>query len=183
MDEGLHIGSPEDPTPQRRPFPVALVAGVAVALMVVAALLLPSGILLNPWFRGDKSSERRHVTASGTPLFFGPAEQAYATQIHIENINMNRVENFLNQEVTTLAGDVINSGNQTVEGLELTVIFNDSLNQVVLRETRTVLDTAAAPLAPGAQRDFEISFEHVPTSWNMQQPAVTVTALRLAGAK
>jgi hypothetical protein len=184
MNEELHIGPPDDPAPQRTSFRFALLAGAIVVFVLVAALLLPSGVLLNPWFHGDKSSgERRHVSASGTPLFFGPAEQAYAPQIQIENIVMSRAENFLNQEVTTLAGEVVNSGDRTLQGLELTVVFTDSLNQVVLREARTVLDSTAAPLSPGARRDFEISFEHVPSTWNMQQPAISVTALRLASLK
>ncbi|MGA2811775.1 MAG: hypothetical protein ABSG16_10285 [Candidatus Acidiferrum sp.] len=184
MNEELHIGPPDDPAPQRTSFRFALLAGAVVVFLLVAALLWPSGVLLNPWFHGDKSSgPRRHVSASGTPLFFGPAEQAYAQRLLIENVAMSRAENFLNQEVTTLAGEVLNSGDRTLEGLELTVIFSDSLNQVVLREARTVLDGTAAPLAPGARRDFEISFEHVPSTWNMQQPAISVTAMRLASSK
>jgi hypothetical protein len=117
------------------------------------------------------------------PLVFGPAEQAYAPQIHIENIAMSRVQNFLNQEVTVLAGQVVNSGDRSLQGIELTVVFSDTLNQVVLRESRSVLDPGALPLAPGEHRDFEISFEHLPSSWNMQQPVVAVTAMNMVSSK
>jgi hypothetical protein len=184
MNEELHIGPPEEPARGRGSFPVALLAGAAVALVVVGALLLPSGIVLNPWFHGDKSQgEHRHADPSGVQLFWGPAEQAYAPAIHIEDLNMSRAENFLNQEVTTLAGAVNNTGGQALQGLELTVIFSDSLNQVVLREARSVFDAGAPPLAPGARRDFEISFEHVPATWNVQAPVIVVTALRFASSK
>src|SRR5271156_1480649 len=115
MNEELHIGPPDDPAPQRTSFRFALLAGAVVAFVLVAAVLLPSGIVLNPWFPGD-NAERRHTSASGLPLFFGPAEQAYAPQIRIENITMSRSENFLNQEVTTLAGEVVNSGNRSLQG-------------------------------------------------------------------
>ena len=54
--------------------------------------------------------------------------------------------------------------------------------QVVLREARGILGTPPAALAPGERRSFEISFDHVPPSWNMQLPAVRVTSLRLAKA-
>jgi hypothetical protein len=184
MNEELHIGPPGDPAPQRTSFRFALLAGAAVAFVLVAALLLPSGILLTPWFHGDQSSaDKRHVSASGTPLFFGPVEQAYATQIHIENIAMSRAENFLNQEVTTLAGEVVNTGDRSLQGLELTVIFSDALHEVVLREARTVLDNTGAPLMPGARQAFEISFEHVPSSWNMQQPVINITGMYLIPSK
>jgi hypothetical protein len=186
MSNDLHIGEsgtpeigPPEPGPSRTPFRVAIVTGAAVLFVLVAVLLLPSGILLNPWFHGDQSSgAKRHVTPAGTQLLFGPAEQAYAAQIHVENLAMSRAENFLNQEVTTLAGDVVNTGNRSLQGLELSVEFSDTLRQVALRESRSVLDPPA--LAPGASRPFEISFEHVPTSWNMEQPAITVTALRFS---
>jgi hypothetical protein len=184
MNEQLHIGPPDEPARERSSFPIALLAGAVVALVVVAALLLPSGIVMNPWFHGDKSQgERRHTGASGTPLFWGSAERAYAPAIHIEDVSMGRAANFLNQEVTTLTGTVDNTGGQGLQGLELTVIFRDSLNEVVLREARSVFDAAAPPLAPGAKRDFEISFEHVPTTWNLQAPAIEVTALRFASSK
>ena len=184
MNQELHIGPPDDPAPQRTSFRFALLAGAVVAFVLVGVLVLPSGILLNPWFHGDKSAgTRRQVTASGTALFFGPAEQAYAPHIHIENVAMSRAQNFLNQEVTIVAGDMVNSGDRVLQGLELTVIFTDSMNQVVLREARTVLDGTALPLGPGERRNFEISFEHVSTMWNMQQPAISVTALHLVLSK
>jgi hypothetical protein len=57
------------------------------------------------------------------------------------------------------------------------------MNQVVLREARAVLGAPPAVLAPGERRSFEVSFDHVPPSWNMQQPAVRVTNLQLAKSK
>jgi hypothetical protein len=182
MTEELHIGSPQDPAPGRGSFHWALLAGAAIVFVLVAALLLPSGMLLNPWFHGDRpSGAKRHLNASGAQLLFGPAEQAYAPQIHIENVTMSRAENFLNQEVTTLAGELVNSGDRSLQGVELTVEFSDELRQVILRESRSVLD--ATPLPAGARRGFEISFEHLPASWNLQQPSIAVTALRFAPAE
>lgn len=184
MTEDLHIGSPHDPPPKRTPFRFALLAGAAVALVLVAALLLPSSILLNPWFHGSPStSDKRHLTPGGVQQFFGPAEQAYAPHLQIENIAMSKAENFLNQEVTTLTGEVVNSGDRTLLGLELTVEFYDTLHQVILRESRSVLDPAAVPFAPGARREFEISFEHLPPSWNFEQPVIRVSALRFTSTK
>src|SRR5271163_1882080 len=178
MSDNLQFGALQNPQPNRGKFRFALMAGIAVVFVLVAALVWPSGMLLNPWFHGDQpSGAKRHLNASGAQLLFGPAEQTYAAQIHIENINMSRAENFLHQEVTTLAGEIVNTGNLTLQGVELTVEFSDELHQVVLRESRSVLDPP--PLVPGARREFEISFEHVPDSWNLQQPSVTVTALRL----
>lgn len=184
MTDDLHIGPPHDPAPTRAPFRFALLAGAAVILVLVAALLLPSSILLNPWFHGDPStSDKRHLTPGGVQQFFGPDEQAYAPHLQVENVSMSKAENFLNQEVTTLNGEVLNSGDRSLLGLELTIEFSDSLRQVILRESRSVLEPAAAPLAPGARRGFEVSFEHLPPSWNLEQPNIRVSALRFVSTK
>src|ERR1017187_1558165 len=117
MTDDLQLGTPHDPVPTRTPFRFALLAGAAVMLVIVAALLLPSSILLNPWFHGNPStSDKRHLTPGGVQQFFGPAEQAYAPRLQIENIAMSKAENFLNQEVTSLTGEVVNSGERTLLG-------------------------------------------------------------------
>jgi|SRR4029077_4830299 len=111
------------------------------------------------------------------------SEKDYAKNLRVENIAMSRAENFLHQEVTVLNAEVVNAGPQAIAALELSVEFSDEMNQVVLREARGVLGTPPAALVPGERRSFEISFDHVPPSWNMQLPAVSVTTLQLAKAK
>ncbi len=111
------------------------------------------------------------------------SEKDYAKNLRVENIAMSRAENFLHQEVTVLNAEVVNAGPQAIAALELSVEFSDEMNQVVLREARAVLGTPPAVLASGERRSFEISFDHVPPSWNMQLPAVSVTSLQLAKAK
>lgn len=182
MNEDLKFGALQEPEPKRGKFRFVLIAGIAVVFVLVAAVLLPSGMLLNPWFHGDQPSEaKRHLSAGGAQLLFGPAEQGYAPKIGIENAAMSRAENFLNQEVTTVAGEIVNNGDRSLQGVELTIEFSDELRQIILRESRSVLDPPSLP--PGGRRDFEISFEHVPASWNLQQPAIAVTALRFAPTK
>jgi hypothetical protein len=111
------------------------------------------------------------------------SEKDYAKNLRVENIAMSRAENFLHQEVTVLNAEVVNAGPQAIAALELSVEFSDEMNQVVLREARGVLGTPPAVLVPGERRSFEISFDHVPPSWNMQLPAVSVTSLQLAKVK
>jgi len=111
------------------------------------------------------------------------SERDYAKNLRVENIAMSRAENFLHQEVTVLNAEVVNAGPQAIAALELSVEFSDEMNQVVLREARGVLGTPPAALVPGERRSFEISFDHVPPSWNMRLPAVSVTSLQLAKVK
>lgn len=107
------------------------------------------------------------------------AGEAYLDNVRVENISLSRAESFIHQEVTIVNGQVVNGGGQSVSEVWLTIEFFDDMRQLVLRESRPVV-RGAAPLAPGEKQTFEINCEHVPNSWNMQQPAVRVSYLKLA---
>ncbi len=159
---------------QRKPLPLNILLG---ALVIVA-------IALSFWFAFKSPQGNSSRTApSNVSVPMSPAEQAYAKSIQIENIALSRAENFLHQEVTILNADAVNAGQHSVVGLTVTVEFFDDMHQVVLRETRSVLGTPPAALGPGQKRGFSISFDRVPTSWNLQQPSVRVTYLQLAAVK
>jgi hypothetical protein len=114
----------------------------------------------------------------GTHFAFGAAEQAYAARMRIENIALSRAENFLHQEITTLTGELVNGGDRALRGVEVAIEFSDDLNQIALREARPVLTPVTPALAAGERRGFEVSFEHIPSSWNMQQPVVRISGLQ-----
>jgi len=160
------IEIPDRLQPERGRFSFALIlAGAAILVILVAAYVQPG----------------RQSPPDGAPpsihFAFGPTEREYAAKIKVENITMSRAENFLHQEVTTLNGELINGGARSIRGLELTVEFFDEMNQIALRETRPVIASGGTPLASGDRRAFEISFEHISSSWNMQAPVLRVTGL------
>ena len=113
-----------------------------------------------------------------THFTFGAREQAYAPRIHIENIALSRAENFLHQEITTLTGELVNGGDRALRGVEVTIEFSDDMQQIALREGRPVLTALTPALAAGEHREFDISFEHIPASWNRQTPSVRVSGLQ-----
>ena len=164
------LAMPSQQPPERSRFSFALtLAAAAVVILVAGVYFLP----------GRQSPSR------GTALeaHFGAAEQAYAAKLQIENIALSRAENFLHQEVTTLSGELVNTGDRSLHAVELTIEFSDDLHQVVLRETRSVLAPGAAPLTPAERRSFEVSFEHIPSPWNMQQPVIRITGLLFISSK
>ena len=144
-------------------------------LVIAAATLVGLAACYLLFFRGPAP------TPSAQARFpFGAQEQAYAPKLQFENFEMSRAESFLNQEVTYLAGDVLNSGDRTLTGIEATIEFQDYMKQIALRETRPILFGATAALPPGKTAHFEVSFDHVPSSWNMQLPTVQVAGLQFA---
>lgn len=169
MHEQPQIEIPGDQPPERGPFSFALMVAAAAVVIVLAGFYLWPG----------RQSPSRGGTQQAHPPF-GPEERAYAAKIAIESVALSRAENFLNQEVTILAGDLVNTGGRSLREIELTVEFDDDMNQIALRETRLALTSAGPPLGPGEHRAFDVSFEHIPTSWNMQLPTVRVTGLLFA---
>jgi hypothetical protein len=163
----------ESPLPAPQQEPDGIFRHPAV---IALATLFSLAALYLFFFRGPASSpstvERR--------LPFGPAEQAYAAKLQFQNFAMSEAENFLHQEVKYLDGDILNTGDRTVAGIDVIVEFQDHMKQTALRESRPALAGMRAALAPGASAHFQVSFDHVPPSWNMQMPTVEVSGLKFA---
>lgn len=169
MHEQPQIEIPGDPPPERGPFSFALLVAAAALIIVLAGFYL---------WPGRQSPSRTGAQEVHPP--FGPDERAYASKISIENVALSRAENFLHQEVTILAGELVNTGERTLREVEVTVEFDDEMNQIALRESRLAINSGGPAVAPGERRSFDVSFEHIPTSWNMQQPAVRISGLLFA---
>ena len=152
---------------EKRHFWISLALGAGV----VVALALAVVFLTRPRGAGGPGAVQH--------LPFGPGEQAYATHIHFLDLQMSRASNLLNQEVTYVAGQISNDGVRTIREVEVTFEFHDPFNQVVLRETRWLLGARPRPLEGGQRREFQISLEFVPQTWNQQYPSIQVTGLEL----
>ena len=168
MQDTLQNLEAERKSPALAVLPLAAGAFVVLAMIAVAFYT----VLRQPY-----AGPQAQAGSAVAPMT--ESERAYASSLRIEGVALSRASNFLHQEVTILNANVVNAGNKQVTAAAVTVEFSDGMNQVVLRETRGVLGTPPATLAPGETRAFEISFDHVPYSWNMQQPVVQVTQITL----
>jgi len=166
----------EEQTPTENPkFPLAT---AIIAVVVVAAIGISLWTVLKPVPNPPAPAVQVNVPAAMTA-----EEKAYGSSIRFENVALSRAENFIHQAVIILNADAVNSGTHSLNKLIVTVEFSDSMNQIVLRESRGVLGNAPAPLGPGQRRSFELSFDGVPPSWNMQPPSVTASYLQFAPVK
>jgi len=159
---------------ERKPLPLNVLLG---ALVVIA-------IALSFWFAFKTPQGGSARTGQAKfPVPMSQAEQMSVGRIQIENMAIQRAENFLHQEVTILDFDLNYGGEQSITGLTVTFEFFDDLPQVVLRETRSVLAPPSAPLGPSQRRTFTVAFDRIPASWNRQQPSMRIVYLRLATVK
>jgi hypothetical protein len=166
--------SPSDQPETRKLSFVTVIFGAIILIAIGASL----------WFLFQPPNPNKMVGAQETiALHMGPAEQDYSKNIHLEKIEMTREANGLGQEVTTLHGEVSNAGPKAIAEIMLTVQFVDGMNQIVLRETRRVVGVRAKPLAVAETRAFEIAFDNIPGSWNMQQPSLRIASIGFADIK
>jgi len=154
--------------PERSSFPAAFVAGIIVMAIIVGIVVFLS------------RSSSKHGLSLTQHLPFGTAEQAYAPQIHFQNLQLAHADNLLNQEFIYVNGVVSNGGNRPIGALEVTVEFHDPFNQVILQETQRVFGPPTDPLKPGEQRDFQVTLERkLPATWNQQYPSIRVSGVTL----
>jgi hypothetical protein len=90
---------------------------------------------------------------------------------------MSESANLAGGKVTYLDGHIANTGNRTVTGVTVQVVFRDYANEVaqsermplmLIRMREPYIDTemvSAAPLKPGAEQDFRLNFDRLQPGW------------------
>jgi hypothetical protein len=150
-----------------RQFGVALLAGLVIVLIIAGGL----------YFWIEKTGDK--PVAQAPPLPMGAEEQAYAPQITFGGFDLTRTTNFLNQQVTNVAGVVTNAGQRNVLEMEVSMEFRDVGQNVILREKQRMFGSKERPLQSLEKRAFQLNFETIPDGWNQVPPAFTITGLRL----
>jgi hypothetical protein len=159
-------GTGQVPQEGGRQFGMALLAGLAVVLVLAGIVYLLS--------RSDSTSSPQKVA-----LPMGSAEQAYAGQVTFSDFELSRAENFLKQQVTYIVGIESNNGARNIVAMDVTLEFHDIPQNAILRETQRIISADGSPLAAGAKRQFQLSFENIPDEWDRRPPTFVITGLQL----
>ena len=142
-----------------------LIAGGAVLLVVLALALLS------------------HHKAAADPNALRPLDP-YAQKLVFSAVQMSESTSLSGGKSTFIDGHVRNSGDRTVTSATVQVLFaNDqslppqveTLPLALIRTREPYVDTqpvAAAPLAPGNDREFRLIFENLDSNWNQQLPEI-----------
>ncbi len=107
-------------------------------------------------------------------------EKAYTSRVTLSGLELSRIENFLGDEVFYVEGTLSNGGESTIRQVEMTFLFKDSLDQVVLKERRTALKyRGKRGVAPQQAAEFQVAFEKLPQDWNYVLPEIQVSRIGL----
>ena len=154
--------------PERNWLPLIVAAAVVVVVAAAAVLALEHG----------------KTRATVTPISAVP--DAYAASLPISGLAMSESSNLAGGKVTYLDGHIANTGNRTVTAITVQVLFRSFAHEVAQNETQPLklirirqpyIDlepVSAAPLAPGAERDFRLIFDAVSPDWDGAYPEIRV---------
>jgi len=167
-------GSLDSETKEPGGLPVAAWGVAALIVMVVVGALVIAG--------------RKKPTRPPSSLL--PAD-AYAASLPLSQFAMSESANLSGGKMTYLDGHVQNTGDSTVTGVTVQVVFQndealapaiDTVPLTLIRMKEPYIDiepVSAAPLKPGDYREFRLTFEAVPDNWNSQMPEVRVIQTQL----
>ncbi len=152
--------------------PVTAWVAAAVVVLIVLFGLIWSG-------RG-----RRATTANDAqPL------AAYAASLPLSQLEMSESTSLVGGKSTFVDGHIKNTGEATVTGITVQVLFGnlegsapeiETLPLTLIRTREPYIDTqpvSSSPLKPGDEREFRLIFEPIPQNWNMQMPEVRVVGV------
>ena len=161
------------PTRSERTFPTAAVVGAAVVVLVLLALALLLG--------------RRHAGTPGQTAIGAPQPTAaYAPQLQVSDITLSESTSFSGGKETFVDGHIANTGTGTVTGITVQVAFptdagtdpqRETVPLTLIRSRQPYIDTepvSAAPLAPGANTEFRLTFDDIRPNWNQQPPEIRI---------
>jgi hypothetical protein len=155
-------------TRDRNWLPIGIAAAVVVAVVIALVII----------GRGKGAATALSPT---TPL------DSYAANLPVSDLKMSESSNLAGGKVTYLDGRIANKGNRTVTAISVQVLFrnvahevaqNDPPQQMKLIRTRDpyidVQPISAAPLKPGDERDFRLSFDQVTPNWDGVMPEIPI---------
>lgn len=110
----------------------------------------------------------------------------YAAHLPLSQLAMSESESLSGGKLTYLDGHVQNTGDKTVTAITVQVVFANeeqmpptihTVPLTFIRMRDPYIDTqpvSAAPIKPGDDREFRLTFEAVPDNWNQQMPEVRI---------
>jgi hypothetical protein len=148
-----------------------IVAWVVAGLVVLLAI---GGLLL-----------ATHKKASAPGNTIQPLA-GYAANLPLSQLAMSESENISGGKYTYIDGHIRNTGDKTVTGITVQVLFRNDVqlppqvetqSLALIRTREPYIDTqpvGTSPLKSGDDREFRLTFETIPGNWNYQMPEVHV---------
>lgn len=127
----------------------------------------------------DRLAQDRLASTPAPPAIAAEAK-AYVRQLGLSGIELKATEAYSGQTVVEILGRISNNGDRALQYVEVTCVFYDPSNRVVLRERVPIVKASGGSLKPGESRPFRLPFDNLPQSWNQALPQLVIAQIRFA---
>ena len=119
----------------------------------------------------------------------------YAAKLQISNAKASQAENYVGGTVTYLDATITNTGDKELVGADMNLVFQNTMNQIVQKETLPLhvlvpnplagypdlVDLSRSPIGPGQSKTVRMTLEHISADWNQAAPEMQLVNLKLKG--
>ncbi len=144
--------------------------GIPAAAVVIAVVLIAGAAGF--WFLERASRQ----PAPPPPPITGEAK-SYVRNLKLSDVDMSAHEDYFKQRVVEITGKIQNTGDRSLQIVEINCVFYDPYGQVVLRQRVPIVSAKAGGLPPGATKPFRLPFDNIPDSWNNIMPQMVIARI------
>ena len=119
-----------------------------------------------------------HRRAAELPL--SPEGKAYVKKLALSDITMKATGSFANQTLVEVEGKIGNTGDRTLNVIEIYCVFYDSYGQLVYRPRVPIVTAKMGGLKPGETKSFRLPFDEIPDSWNQALPLLVIAGVKFS---
>jgi hypothetical protein len=157
------MGSKPTPLAPRRSITPLIVGAVVIVVLIAGGIYLS-----------------RPVPQSGGNVEASPEAKAYVPNLQLSDVNMKASENFMQQQVVEITGNITNNGPRPLAAIELFCLFRAVDGREIYREKVPIVRAGTTSLGPGQTRAFRLPFDSLPEGWNQAMPAMFIARIVFA---
>jgi hypothetical protein len=119
----------------------------------------------------------------------------YTAKLQISEAKASQAENYVGGTVTYLDATITNTGDKALVGGDMSMVFKNTLNEIVQKETLPLrvivpnplagypdlVDLNKSPIGPGQSKTVRMTLEHISADWNQAPPEMQLVNLKLKG--
>lgn len=144
-------------------------SGVVPLILLALVLTGATGGFLYYQQASNKIEEQAVLTDEG---------RAYLQFLQLsDDTGMAAREDALGQTLLEITGSVTNNGEQTLEMVEVNVVFLEINGVEIDRQRSQIVNRRTGPLEPGETQDFRLPFDNISEDWNQAFPKLFISQI------
>jgi hypothetical protein len=113
----------------------------------------------------------------------GPASaeaKAYLPYLALSDVGIDATDNFMQQRVVEVHGQITNNGPRRLESVEVYCVFYGVDGREIHRERQAIVSFKGGALGPSQTRGFRLPFDALPEGWNQTIPHLVIASIHFA---